>query len=79
MVTTTMEVIEMKRASSTYRLQLIKDVVTRHQRTDPMASYIQQLLTEKPNMEQPDVNKRFHGNHFDGHAGGWVSDFWGMK
>ncbi|MDQ2165152.1 hypothetical protein FKA31_11110 [Vibrio anguillarum] len=79
MVTTTMEVIEMKRASSTYRLQLIKDVVTRHRRTDPMANYIQQLLTEKPNMEQPDVNKRFHGNHFDEHAGGWVSDFWGMK
>ncbi len=37
----------MKRASSTYRLQLIKEVATRRDRqcsNDPMANYIQNRL-----------------------------------
>ncbi|CAH8194554.1 MULTISPECIES: hypothetical protein [Vibrio] len=72
----------MKRASSTYRLQLIKEVATRHQRqlsNDPMANYIQQLLDSKPELEHPDINRRFNGNHFDERVGGWVSDHWGLK
>ena len=40
----------MKRASSTYRLQLIKEVATRRDRqrsNDPMANYIQTLIDNK--------------------------------
>ncbi|RTZ15577.1 hypothetical protein EJ063_10885 [Vibrio aquaticus] len=73
----------MKRASNSYRLQLIKEVATRTERLnggDPMASYIQHLIDDKSlderNCEQ---NQRFSGNHFDDHAGGWVSDHWGPK
>ncbi|WP_070963078.1 hypothetical protein [Vibrio sonorensis] len=73
----------MKRASNSYRLQLIKEVATRHERVssgDPMASYIQRLLdsqTEDDN--HVENNHRFSGSHFDDHAGGWVSDKWQLK
>ncbi|MGD8112733.1 hypothetical protein ACQEXU_01395 [Vibrio sp. TRT 21S02] len=73
----------MKRASNTFRLQLIKEVAVRQERLssgDPMASYIQELLDSKPECEQNiEQNNRFVGNHFDDHAGGWVSDKWGLK
>ncbi len=73
----------MKRASTTYRLQLIKEVVTRRERqlsNDPMVNHIQHLLTEQPPEESHhELNGRFHGNHFDEHAGGWISDDWGLK
>ncbi|USD33511.1 MULTISPECIES: hypothetical protein [Vibrio] len=73
----------MKRASNSYRLQLIKEVATRQERlncSDPMANYIQQLLDSKPESEQhPEQNYRFSGNHFDDHVGGWISDKWGIK
>ncbi|MGF1753851.1 hypothetical protein L4C33_09660 [Vibrio makurazakiensis] len=73
----------MKRASSTYRLQLIKEVATRRERqlsNDPMANYIQELLDSKPECEHSvERNHRFPGSHFDEHIGGWVSDHWGSK
>ncbi|MCW8333471.1 hypothetical protein J4N42_08540 [Vibrio sp. SCSIO 43135] len=73
----------MKRASASYRLQLIREVATRRERqmsNDPMANYIQHLLDEKPNCEEhAERNHRFNGSHFDEHAGGWVSDVWGQK
>lgn len=73
----------MKRASSAYRLQLIKEVATRRDRqrsNDPMANYIQTLLDNKDESDSSvDRNHRFSGNHFDEHIGGWVSDHWGSK
>lgn len=74
---------KMKRASSSYRLQMIKDVVTRREReacTDPMAKYIHQLMDERPTRKlDVELNHRFSGNHFDEQAGGWISDTWSMK
>ncbi len=73
----------MKRASNSYRLQLIKEVATRHERLqsgDPMANYIQRLIDAKPvNEQNVERNHRFSGSHYDEHAGGWVSDHWGLK
>lgn len=73
----------MKRASNSYRLQLIKEVATRQERLksgDPMASYIQHVLDEQPEREmQSEASQRFSGCHFDEHAGGWVSDHWRLK
>ncbi|KII75597.1 hypothetical protein [Vibrio renipiscarius] len=73
----------MKRASTTYRLQLIKEVATRQQRLkggDPMAAYVQHLIDDDPHCDNPmEANQRFSGCHFDDSAGGWVSDKWGMK
>ncbi|NVJ55372.1 MAG: hypothetical protein HWE19_03335 [Vibrionaceae bacterium] len=73
----------MKRASNSYRLQLIKEVATRHERLqsgDPMANYIQRLIDTKPTNDQKvEQNHRFSGSHYDEHAGGWVSDHWGLK
>ncbi|KOO05440.1 hypothetical protein [Vibrio nereis] len=73
----------MKRARNSYRLQLIKEVATRRERLnsgDPMASYIQQLIDGKPECDQNvERNHRFSGSHYDEHAGGWVSDRWGLK
>ncbi len=75
----------MKRASNSYRLQLIKEVATRTQAsnpdpTDPMACYIRAMISEQgdsePNRER---NRQFTGLHFDAHAGGWVSDRWTLK
>lgn len=73
----------MKRASNSYRLQLIKEVAIRHERLtsgDPMVSYIQNLLDATPSNDKgPETNQRFSGCHFDESAGGWVSDNWDMK
>ncbi|SBS64232.1 hypothetical protein [Vibrio atlanticus] len=73
----------MKRASSTYRLQLIKEVATRRDRqrsNDPMANYIQNLIDNKDDCDTSVERKqRFSGSHFDEHIGGWVSDHWGSK
>ncbi|MFN1532012.1 hypothetical protein [Vibrio jasicida] len=73
----------MKRASNSYRLQLIKEVVTRREReacADPMANYIHQLMDELPTSRlEVEQNHRFAGSHFDEQAGGWVSDQWSMK
>ncbi|MCL9782036.1 hypothetical protein M9194_11425 [Vibrio sp. S4M6] len=72
----------MKRASSSYRLQLIKEVASRKQQNsnDPMANYIHQLLSEKADHnDNVELNNRFAGNHFDENAGGWISDIWGLK
>ncbi|CAM2926221.1 hypothetical protein [Vibrio neptunius] len=73
----------MKRASNSYRLQLIKEVATRQERLncgDPMANYIQGLLDSKSDSElHTEKHYRFSGNHFDEHVGGWVSDKWGLK
>ncbi|KJY83257.1 hypothetical protein TW81_09615 [Vibrio galatheae] len=74
----------MKRASNSYRLQLIKEVATRQERLkggDPMANYIQHLLDDNPHNEKSnsEVNHRFSGSHFDERAGGWINDRWGLK
>ncbi|BCN24388.1 hypothetical protein [Vibrio alfacsensis] len=73
----------MKRASNSYRLQMIKEVVTRREReasSDPMAKYIHQLMDERPTSTlEVEQNHRFSGCHFDEQAGGWVSDLWSMK
>ncbi|MEH0665766.1 hypothetical protein H4F18_08155 [Vibrio scophthalmi] len=73
----------MKRASNSYRLQLIKEVATRQERLhsgDPMVNHIQHMLDAKPKADaSPETNRRFIGCHFDQHAGGWVSDQWGLK
>ncbi|CAH0540431.1 hypothetical protein [Vibrio marisflavi] len=72
----------MKRASSTYRLQLIKEVASKKQQmaNDPMANYIHQLLSEKADTDNSvELNNRFVGSHFDENAGGWISDIWGLK
>ncbi|MEZ9388917.1 hypothetical protein BCU13_022645 [Vibrio lentus] len=73
----------MKRASSTYRLQLIKEVATRRDRqcsNDPMANYIQNLIDNKDESDcSVERNHRFSGSHFDEHIGGWVSDHWSSK
>ncbi|USD66924.1 hypothetical protein [Vibrio sp. SCSIO 43136] len=71
----------MKRASASYRLQMIKEVATRQQRLacgDPMASHIQHLIDEKSETGQEIVEKtsRFNGLHYDEQAGGWISDRW---
>ena len=73
----------MKRASNSYRLQLIKEVATRQERLkggDPMANFIQHLIDDRPDLDAShEPNQRFSGCHFDEHAGGWVSDRWGLK
>ncbi|MCK6262910.1 hypothetical protein KP803_06415 [Vibrio sp. ZSDE26] len=73
----------MKRASTAYRLQLIKEVATKRQRelsNDAMANYIHDLLNDQPQREENvERNHRFSGSHFDEGAGGWVSDTWSLK
>ncbi|BDU40319.1 hypothetical protein [Vibrio nigripulchritudo] len=73
----------MKRASSTYRLQMIKEVAIRNQQQpvdDPMASHIRQMLAEDPSKDQKmEDQNRFIGVHFDENAGGWVDDRWSLK
>ncbi|PJC85403.1 hypothetical protein CSW98_14515 [Vibrio sp. HA2012] len=70
----------MKRNSKTYRLQLIKETVEKHERlscSDPMVRFIQYLLEKKPTkVEETNQKHRFAGHHYDHHAGGWVSDKW---
>ncbi|MGR2989670.1 hypothetical protein ABMX80_00620 [Vibrio vulnificus] len=73
----------MKRASKSYRLQLIREVVIRRElqtSNDPMANYIYQLMTDKTHSTHDvEQNHKFIGCHFDEHAGGWVNDKWGLK
>ncbi len=73
----------MKRTSSAYRLQLIKDIVVKQDHEackDPMAKFIYQLMSDKADyMEEAEKLHRFSGKHFDSHAGGWVSDKWAVK
>ncbi|WNJ95272.1 hypothetical protein RND59_14240 [Vibrio ruber] len=70
----------MKHSSSTYRLNMIKEVALKQQHSpsgDPMANYIHHLLHEQPhNEKKADGNRHFTGNHFDEQVGGWVSDRW---
>lgn len=70
----------MKRNSKTYRFQLIKETVERHQRshsTDPMVRHIGHLLTEQPNLEEElNSGHNFTGYHYDRSIDGWVSDRW---
>ncbi|QMV14306.1 hypothetical protein [Vibrio spartinae] len=69
----------MKHSSSTYRLNMIKEVALKQhgQSNDPMANYIHHLLHEQPRHERKaDSNRQFTGNHFDEQAGGWVNDRW---
>ncbi|EGR4483232.1 hypothetical protein DDN36_05675 [Vibrio cholerae] len=69
----------MKRNSKSYRLKLIREVVTRKQQvescSDPMARYIYEMMTQ---VKDPSANepRKFAGNHFDDQVGGWVSDLW---
>jgi hypothetical protein len=45
-----------------------------------MASFIQHLIDDHPDLDAShEPNQRFSGCHFDEHAGGWVSDRWGLK
>jgi hypothetical protein len=73
----------MKRTSSTYRLQMIKEVALKKQSdhpNDPMASYIHHLLEEQPQHDKAtDYNHSFIGSHFDERVGGWVSDRWDIN
>ncbi|WP_076586903.1 hypothetical protein [Vibrio ostreicida] len=74
----------MKRASNSYRLQLIKEVATRQERLhceDPMVNYIQQLLDDSKSdpFQQYKNSARFSGSHFDDNTGGWISDKWDVK
>ncbi|MGR5118113.1 hypothetical protein ACPV5S_01245 [Vibrio astriarenae] len=73
----------MRRASTSYRLQLIKEAALKTQGVqthDPMADYIHHLMEERPDKDSViEANTRFSGAHFDEGAGGWVSDMWNMK
>ncbi len=74
----------MKRATNSYRLQIIKEVAVKQERLkggDPMANYIQDLLDHHPEGMKKDVeyNQHFAGSHFDEHVGGWISDRWSLK
>ncbi|MGL6257733.1 hypothetical protein [Vibrio sp. WXL103] len=70
----------MRRASSAYRLQLIKEAALKTQGVrpnDPMANYIHHLMEERPDVDKAAENtSRYNGLHFDEQAGGWVSDMW---
>lgn len=75
----------MKHSSTSYRLQLIKDIATRkqtkHKGADPMAHYIEQILADPQNSSDKtkEAKRNFNGTHFDEQAGGWVSDRWSGK
>ncbi|EPF2505024.1 hypothetical protein ACSL9G_000851 [Vibrio fluvialis] len=72
----------MKRATKSFRLQMIKEVALRKQSscTDPMANYIRTMLSDsKKAKPQQEAKRKFIGAHFDEHAGGWVSDLWALK
>ncbi|MDR9830413.1 hypothetical protein RCJ22_33045 [Vibrio sp. FNV 38] len=73
----------MRRASTSFRLQLIKEAAIKAQGSgnyDPMSDYIHQLMDESPETEKLyEANSRFSGTHFDEQAGGWVNDMWTMK
>ncbi len=73
----------MKRANSSYRLQLIKEVALRHSQvkyTDPMAMRIERMINEQPELNTMDETKRdFNGCYYDEHAGGWLNKTWHSK
>jgi hypothetical protein len=70
----------MKRTSKSYRLQLIKETVEKRERRscgNPMALYIDDMLTAQPDIEQSmNAKQQFVGHHYDEHINGWVSDQW---
>ncbi len=74
----------MKRATNSYRLQIIKEVAIKQERLnggDPMAAYIQDLLDHRPPgiKKEVEFNQHFSGCHFDEQVGGWISDRWSLK
>ncbi|CAH0525839.1 hypothetical protein [Vibrio hippocampi] len=73
----------MKKMSKAYRMQVIKEVAERKQREqmqDPMALYINQLLSQSPSKDKVvEYKQEFSGTYFDEHAGGWVSKTWQAK
>ncbi|HGO5292068.1 TPA: hypothetical protein ACK210_001735 [Photobacterium damselae subsp. damselae] len=69
----------MKKMKLSYRLQIIKEVAQRHQLLesgDPMATHISHLLNQSKPEKAPPM---FNGNHYDEHAGGWVSNMWDLN
>ncbi|KAE8178176.1 hypothetical protein [Photobacterium carnosum] len=68
----------MKKMSSSYRLQIIKEVAQKRQMQstdDPMVRHISELLEyhhDRPIKTSP----TFSDNHYDDHIGGWVSNLW---
>ncbi|MFC3023521.1 hypothetical protein ACFODT_06765 [Vibrio zhugei] len=69
----------MKRTGNTYRLDLIKQVASKTQqhKPDPMAEYINTMLTKsEKKVQRPTTKGNFSGVHYDEHIGGWVSDRW---
>nr|WP_086938958.1 hypothetical protein [Thaumasiovibrio occultus] len=69
----------MKKMSSSYRLQIIREVAQRRktvQSVDEMTIHIQQLLDSQRNSSLPQSTV-FEDAHYDQNAGGWVSDLWG--
>ncbi len=68
----------MKKMNSSYRLQIIKEIVQKRQTQstdDPMARHISELLDchhDAPIRTTP----TFLDNHYDDNIGGWVSDLW---
>lgn len=73
----------MKKMSKAYRMQVIKEVAERKQREqyqDPMAIYINQLLSNNPNHDHSvEYKQEFSGSYFDEHVGGWISKTWQAK
>ncbi|QUJ68468.1 hypothetical protein KDD30_04940 [Photobacterium sp. GJ3] len=71
----------MKKANGAYRLQIIKEVATKKRlesSDDPMANHIYHLLETRTHPDNPE-QQLFNGNHFDDHAGGWISNYWSAK
>ncbi|MCG7499991.1 hypothetical protein MHO82_24300 [Vibrio sp. Of7-15] len=71
----------MKKMNMAYRLQLIKEVARRREieaTGDAMSVHIYQLVESQKEAVGVDYKDRtsFVGNHYDEHAGGWVSDDW---
>ena len=72
----------MKKMNSSYRLQIIKEVATRHQMKstgDPMAMHISQLLESHNNENLIKPITTFNDSHYDDNVGGWVSNLWGKE
>ncbi|EAS40693.1 hypothetical protein C9J48_01890 [Photobacterium profundum] len=72
----------MKRMNSSYRLQVIKEVMTRRRLTeqnDPMANHISQLLDSHAHDEVVKDVPQYSGSHFDEDVGGWISNAWDLK
>lgn len=68
----------MKKINSSFRLQIIKEAALRqriHSSGDPMTRHISDLLDCNQDMSVKST-PTFSDNHYDEHAGGWVSDLW---